>query len=245
MNISLILTAAGLSTRMGTNKKKEFLVVPNPLYKEQIGTTVLSACAFSFLQAFKQAPSHKFPQIIITIPENQEKAAKEALFSNALIQQFIEDLSCKLVFITGSDTRQKSIFEALKYLNKESPKTDIVLIHDAARPWISLQVINNVIETTIKNNSAVPVIPAVDTQKQVDYKKGIITTHLKREEIVSVQTPQGFSFPELYKANLLAIKENISCTDDSQLWDIYNNPVHICNGSIENKKITYLTDLEG
>lgn len=242
MNISLILTAAGMSTRMGTNKKKEFLVVPHPLYDAQRGTTVLSACAFTFLNTFLKSQSYKVPFLLITIPKDQDENAKEALFSNKLIKSLVKELSCEIVFIYGAETRQESIFNALEYLKKTNT-SDYVLIHDAARPWISTEVIENVIDKMIEHESAVPVIPSVDTQKQIDYEKGIIINHLKREEIVSVQTPQGFNFTKLYNANIQAIKDKITCTDDSQLWARYNNPVHICDGSVENKKITYLSDL--
>ncbi|MCR5762606.1 MAG: 2-C-methyl-D-erythritol 2,4-cyclodiphosphate synthase [Treponema sp.] len=241
-NIFLILAAAGSSTRMGMGIKKEYI---------EIGQgTVLSQSAKAFLLATenKQSISH----IIITIPKDNEELAKRALFADESVYNLLKKIPYS--FIPGGNSRQESVYNALRHikalienLSSEVQQKAIVLIHDAARPFVSEQIITDTIACTQKYGAAVPYIPAVDTQKIIT-EDGTIQTHLKRSSIAAVQTPQGFLFLPLLECHEQAILIKKEFTDDTEIWDAYpditgNRKVHIVPGNIQNKKITYAKDI--
>ncbi len=222
----VIITAAGSSVRMG-GKKKEFL---------PLGTgSVLSSSVKTFLNF--NNPNFKLQKLIITIPKE-----------NYSIQDFKEklnDIPAELVdnilFVKGGDSRQISVFNALDSVKELN--IDYVLIHDGARPFVTTEVINEVVEGVIKNNAVTPGIPPVDTIKQIN-KKNIIIKHLERKSLVCVQTPQAFDFKKLYKAHIKANKDKKEYTDDTEIYAKYSGKVSIVQGDVKNIKITYPGDLE-
>ena len=216
-SIAVIITAAGSSTRMGGSVKKEYL----PLGKG----TVLSAS----IKAFETALNN--PEIIITIPPfGLEDAQKAIVGYNAS-------------FVEGGATRQKSILNALEHIKKSGEQPDYILIHDGARPFVSVKVIQNVIAGTIQYEAAAPGIKPTDTIKEIN-EEGFITKHLERRLLTSIQTPQGFVFEKLYDAHKKAAADGHDYTDDSEIWGKYVGPVKLVEGDINNKKITYPGDLE-
>ncbi|MBO7583760.1 MAG: 2-C-methyl-D-erythritol 4-phosphate cytidylyltransferase [Treponema sp.] len=217
--IAVIITAAGSSTRMGGTQKKEYL----PL-KEG---TVLSACVKAFETASK---------IIITIPAGDEQQALKAINPT-------DELNSKLEFVTGGTTRQKSILNALEHIKKSAEQPQYILIHDGARPFVSQEVIQNVIAGTIQYEAAAPGIKPTDTIKQIN-SEGFIVKHLERSLLTAIQTPQGFVFEKLYEAHKKAAKDDYEYTDDSEIWGKYAGPVKLVEGDVNNKKITYPGDLE-
>ena len=225
-SICIIITAAGSSTRMGGSVKKEYL----PLGKG----TVLSAS----VNAFEDACKNRFDllKIIITIPANNEEQALKAINPT-------DELKKKLAFVTGSDTRQKSIFNALEYVAQSGELPKYVLIHDGARPFISPDVIQNVISGTVEYGAAAPGIKSTDTIKEID-DKGFIVKHLERSHLTAIQTPQGFVFEKLYDAHKKAAADAREYTDDSEIWGKYAGPVKLVEGDPKNIKITYPGDLE-
>ena len=119
---------------------------------------------------------------------------------------------------------------------------DAVLIHDGARPFVSKKIIDDVISSLEKSGAAVPGVPAVDTQKQVD-ENGKIVAHLERSKIFAVQTPQAFQFAPLLEAHKKASADGRVYTDDTEIWGQYCGDVYISYGETTNKKITYKEDL--
>ena len=215
--IAVIITAAGSSTRMGGTIKKEYLPLGDG--------TVLSAC----VKAFETALDN--PEIIITIPPfGLEDAQKAIVGYNAS-------------FVEGSDTRQKSILNALEHIKKSGEQPDYILIHDGARPFVSYQVIHNVIAGTIQYGAAAPGIKPTDTIKEIN-EEGFITKHLQRRLLTSIQTPQGFVFEKLYEAHKKAAADGHDYTDDSEIWGKYVGPVKLVTGDPKNIKVTYPGDLE-
>ena len=234
MNLSLIITAAGLSTRFGTGSKKEYL----PLTIDGKNGTVLSHCLDSFLK------TKLFSNIVITIPKNQQENAKNALKNSSFYNELFTSTNFSFAFEEGGKSRQDSVFCGLKKIEKMAKITpDAVLIHDGARPWITENIINAVIEKVLLFGAAVTATPATDTQKEVD-KNGKITKHLRRENIFAVQTPQGFLFAPLLEAHKKACNDGNIYTDDTEIWAKYCGDVYICTGDIANKKITYKEDLK-
>lgn len=231
-SLALILTAAGSSTRMGLGKKKEYLPLD--------GGSVLSTAARAFLE------TAVFSHIVITVPVNGAEEAKKNLFLDSEIKKLLQDT--ELHFIEGSDTRQKSIYNALSFLNKIIPDKCIVLIHDAARPFVTKQIIKDTIAATEKYGAAVPVIDVVDTQKEIA-SDGTIERHLVRKFIKGVQTPQGFFLNEITRCHEKALKIEKEFTDDTEIFDAFpeitgGKKVFTVKGDLCNKKITYASDIE-
>lgn len=237
----LVLAAAGSSTRMGLGKKKEYL---------ELGQgTVLSQSTRAFLQATEKA---HLSHIIITIPKDGESDARKALLKDKVLNNLLENIPYS--FVEGGSSRQESVYKALEYIDSlikddsdQEKNNAIVLIHDAARPFVTDKIIIDTISCTQKYGAAVPAIPAVDTQKIVS-SDGTIETHLQRSSIAAVQTPQGFLFNKLYECHKHASLLKKEFTDDTEIWDAYpditdNKKVHVVNGDVQNKKITYAKDI--
>lgn len=228
-SLALVLAAAGSSTRMGLGKKKEYLPMN--------GGTVISCAARIFLE------SADFETVIIAIPKNGQKDAEAALFSDPEVQYLMDGRN--LIFAEGGDTRQKSVFNAIRAIPK---KDSIVLIHDAARPFVSKEIIEKTIEAAELYGAAVPAVAPVDTQKEINGDKTIVR-HLVRKDLCAVQTPQAFLLEPLIACHRAASLENFEYTDDTEIWDNYpeftgGKKVHVVEGSRDNKKITYIQDIE-
>tara|TARA_Y100000739_G_C20567742_1_gene446200 strand:- start:640 stop:1323 length:684 start_codon:yes stop_codon:yes gene_type:complete len=143
----------------------------------------------------------------------------------------------KVKIIEGGDTRQSSIYNALAQTNSN---TKYVCVHDAARPFVSRELIEKLIYE-LKNCKAVTVgHKSTDTLKE--YSDGIVTRTLDRKKIWQVQTPQAFAKEVIVNAYELAKKQNILATDDSSLAEKAGYQVKIINDSSINFKITTQED---
>jgi len=217
MTKAAIITAAGSSSRMRGRGKKELTILK--------GRTVLDRAVLPFVL------SEEFDHIIVTYPEGKLDAVRKALHR----------INFPILYIQGGSTRQESVFNALKELNRI--ETDLVLIHDGARPYISVDLILRVLNETIDRGNSTPVTPSVSAMKVLN-QQGDIEHHLVRSRTVSAQTPQGFSFPEILEAHEKALKDGSSFIDDSEVWSVYIGPAHTVPGDPGNEKITYPRDLE-
>lgn len=142
--------------------------------------------------------------------------------------------------VVGGHTRQDSVLRGLEALAKDPP--DYVLIHDGARPCISAEVIDRVIDALKKGAAGVlPAVPATDTLKR-RHPDDTIAETVDREQIVHAQTPQGFIFEQIFKANRQFSHQTV--TDDTELLSMLGFPVKIVKGDTQNIKITHAQDLE-
>lgn len=140
-------------------------------------------------------------------------------------------------YCIGGGTRQKSVFNALSQIKN----ADYVLITDAVRPFVSKELIQNVIhELRSGERGVIPAIPMHDTIKKI--QNGYIVETLNREEIFSVQTPQGFDFEIIKNLHQKYKDENFS--DDSLLFEMEKIPVKMILGEKSNIKITTPEDLK-
>ena len=252
---ALVLTAAGSSTRIGTGEKKEFMPLENG--------TVLSTACFKFLNTLKE----KLSIIVITYPKGKKSQTEAALFCDSRIKQLSEECATRVLFAEGGGTRQDSVRNALEAVAEFCESgADYVLIHDAARPWVTPEIIEDACITAQKYGSAVPAVPATDTlavakpalgadgSASGDNSGGLsnnantsdktIASYIDRSTAFCLQTPQCFAFKELLEAHRKAAAENRSgCTDDTTVWAAYCSPVHLSKGSPANKKITFAADL--
>ena len=133
-----------------------------------------------------------------------------------------------------------------------------VLIHDGARPWIRGELIERIIDAVINCGAVIPALPLTETPKLLhpaggspmkddSLFMGLIKQHLRRAELCTAQTPQGFKFPEILAAHLKAReredRENFDYTDDAEVWGEFIGEVAVIRGDPDNRKITYPEDL--
>ena len=222
MNIALIL-AAGSGTRMGnTNKPKQFLSIYN---KPLIVHTI---------EAFEM---HDDIDMILIV-------TNDTYIDDVKIWCKQYDLTKVQYIVAGGSSRQESVYNGLKKLEKIGAKNDdIILIHDAARPLISQTIITDNIESCKKYHAVDTVIPSSDTIiRSID--KETICEIQKRSEQYQGQTPQSFTFKVINDAHEYAKSiNNTETTDDCRLVLNMGKEVHLVNGSKLNFKITTFDDL--
>lgn len=227
---AVVITAAGSSSRLGLGVKKEYM----PLGKG----TVLSQAAKAFLKAIPT----KF--LVITHPENQKEDAERALFADSEMKTLCQNT--KVIFTSGGKDREESVFCALRALEEAKfSGAGIVLVHDGARPFASVELIQRTAKAAEENGAAVPALEPVDTQKEID-ADGRIVRHLKRSSLAAVQTPQAFRFEPFFSAHKKARSSEEIFTDDTEIWDKFSGlfAIKTVKGDEKNIKITFAKDLE-
>ncbi|MCQ2587472.1 MAG: 2-C-methyl-D-erythritol 4-phosphate cytidylyltransferase [Treponema sp.] len=231
--IAIVITAAGSSTRMGGGIKKEYMSLGSG--------TVLSNSIKAFVDAFNKIDnSYKISHLIITTPVNGTIGAAEAVTA---FFGFDSEIQEKVEYVQGGYTRQRSVFNAITYLENHSVKPDYVLIHDGARPFVSERIILDVVDATLNYGASAPGITPTDTIKVIN-EEGFIVQHLERRLLTAIQTPQGFDFNKLAAAHHKASSDGKDYTDDTEIWSKYCGKVKYVEGDSKNIKITYPGDLE-
>ena len=210
MKISCIVVAAGKGTRakLGYNKA----------YYDLGGKTVLETT----LRALMDSPADEIVPVI-----SKDDAE--------LYARLIPPLPKLKAPVFGGDTRRDSVYSGLTALPSD---TDIVLIHDAARPFVTKEIIEAVIRDAAAYHSAVICTPITDTVKRVDGAMNAVATE-DRRALVTVQTPQGFDFGMLKKAYEILPSDELA-TDDAYLFEKCYGSVHLttASGAEKNKKLT-------
>lgn len=258
--IAAVITAAGSSTRMG-GTKKEYLPLRGPKRGDTWGgggtldqggtagrgdaldrgglaghedTTVLG----SAVSVFSDSP--RIGLIVITVPANADDGEYAA--RRALPERLWNENRPSIVFVPGGGTRRMSVHHALSTLLGFGPA--YVLIHDGARPWLSLSLVERVIDAVLLYDAAIPVLPVSETPKEIE--NGFVKRHLKRDSVAAAQTPQAFAFKPLLAAHEKAAENELrgrEYTDDAEIWGEFVGPVAIVNGDRANRKITFPEDV--
>lgn len=211
MQITAIITAAGKGARAG-------LKINKVLNLSEDGKTVLERASAPFDE------DERVTELIFTASEEDyDKILK--------ISQTFKTPS---VVIKGGQTRTESVKAALEKANGE-----FVLIHDAARPFVTAQIVDNCIKTLLVRGSAITCAPCVDTIANISPDGAITGT--SRYDKRAVQTPQGFITCDIKKAFSL-IKEDDVFTDEAGVYCKYIGRAYPCEGSRENIKLTYPED---
>ena len=155
-----------------------------------------------------------------------------------------DGLRKRVHLVEGGEHRQQSVANALAAISANAE--DIVLVHDAVRPFVSEDVIEQVIKAAEKYGAAIAGMPAVDTVKQVDRtaEGAVITATIPRERVVMAQTPQGFRYGVLKKAFDEASADGFLGTDEASLIERAGGEVAVVMGSPRNIKITTPADME-
>lgn len=215
---SVIIPAAGQGKRMGTSIKKQYLKIGN---KPIIAHT---------LEKFIQ--SKWIHEIIVVIAEEDR-----GYMNNEILNKYNFNKQIKLVI--GGKERQESVYNGLINI---SNKTEVVLIHDGARPFISEEEIQKVIEGVWTYGACIVGVRVKDTIKMID-KEGYIMDTPDRSKLWSIQTPQGFKKEIILKAHKKAKEDKYLGTDDGVLVERLGYRVKIIEGKYENIKITTTDDL--
>jgi 2-C-methyl-D-erythritol 4-phosphate cytidylyltransferase len=186
------------------------------------------------LEQFAQVP--EVSDVYIAVRENETRRLRDFLSAQRLRPH--------MHVVLGGDHRQHSVANALGAVN--SAANDIVLVHDAVRPFIDREIIVNVIESAAKYGAAIAGLPAVDTIKQVERtaEGAIITSTIPRERVVMAQTPQGFRYELIKRAFDDAAQDGFIGTDEASLVERAGHKVAVVMGSPRNIKITTPSDLE-
>jgi 2-C-methyl-D-erythritol 4-phosphate cytidylyltransferase len=226
MSVFVILPAAGIGTRMAATTggaPKQFLQLK--------GLPIL----IHSLRAFLGVP--RVSAIYVSVRNSEQKRVADLIAEHGL--------SDRVTVVTGGDTRQESVANALTAL-PSTAEDDIVLVHDAVRPLIDSATISRTIDAIEKHGAAIVGMPAIDTIKQVERTAdgALITATIPRELIVHAQTPQGARVPLMRKAFADAAADEFIGTDESSLLERANIPVYVVSGSSRNFKVTQPGDLE-
>ncbi len=213
MKISVILACAGSGNRMNLGYNK--------LRYEVSNMSIFEMTLSKFIR-------DDISQIIVTTSE------EDLEYFKSKTKGFEKDIK----FVLGGKERSDSIFNALQEIDKD---TDLVVIHDGARPFVTTQILDDAIDTAIKYGSAITCVSPVDSIRIMD---GDSTSTLDRDKVLLVQTPQIFKYDSILRAYALARNDNnLNYKDDASLYEHYIGKVYITNGSKDNIKITTKDDL--
>jgi 2-C-methyl-D-erythritol 4-phosphate cytidylyltransferase len=215
MTYQVILPAAGQGKRMGAGKNKLLL--------ELEGIPVI----IHTLKVF--AEDDRCSEIILAISPQDETQFKD------LLNKY--EIHKDIRFVQGGSERQHSIHNALKTVDSDG----IILVHDAARPFIQKEYIHRLIETASRTGAAIIGVPAKDTMKIVI--DGAVKDTVERSSLWAVQTPQAFRISLLKKAYEQAERENFIGTDDASLVERLPFSVTMVEGNYDNIKLTTPEDL--
>jgi 2-C-methyl-D-erythritol 4-phosphate cytidylyltransferase / 2-C-methyl-D-erythritol 2,4-cyclodiphosphate synthase len=210
--IVALIVAAGIGSRAGGDLPKQFrLVAGEPMLRHSYA-------------AFNIHPS--IAGIFVVIGGGQEEMTKEALAGMPLP-----------ALITGGASRRDSVRNGLEAINDQGG-ADYVLIHDAARPFVSRRIIDALIEALATTAGAVPVLPVIDS---VAYGSDIMGSTVPRENLNRIQTPQAFHFADILSAHQgwNAAEE---ASDDARMLMRYGGEVALVEGEEALAKLTFAED---
>ncbi len=215
MQYEVVLPAAGSGKRMGAGHNKLFL--------QLAGKPILAHT----LLVFEQDPNCTGIWIAV---KDEERDVVQALLKEHRISK-VKGLP------TGGEERQHSVYSCIKQMKN----VNIVLVHDAARPFITEPIIKQLAETAYFQGAAIAGVRVKDTMKVV--RDGIIEETIDRELLWSIQTPQAFRFNLLAEAENVAEKIGFLGTDEAMLVERLGHKIHIVESSYENVKMTTKEDL--
>jgi 2-C-methyl-D-erythritol 4-phosphate cytidylyltransferase len=222
--IAAILPAAGMGTRMGAETPKQFLDLD--------GTPIV-------IHSLRRIASCALITDILVATRADEMARLLDLIARENFKQTVRVLK-------GGDSRQDSVGAALREVRND---TEIVLVHDAVRPFVTTEQITRVIEEARRCEAAILGIPAMDTVKEVKRASlpedvALITGTIPRERVVLAQTPQAFATKLLTEAFNRAAADGVNASDEAGLVERMGHDVHVVLGSERNMKITRPADME-
>ena len=207
-----VLVAGGNGSRMKSDVPKQFMLLKNkPLLVYTIE---------SFLQADVEI------NIILVLPEHHLETGKE------IVTQFLNGK--EIIITSGGATRFHSVKNGLMQIQEDS----IVLVHDAVRSMVSVDLIQRSLIEVIDKKAIIPAISSKDSVRLLDGEKN---KSISRESVMLVQTPQTFYSVDLKKA--FEVEFNDSFTDEASVMEAAGHQIYIIAGDENNIKITHPIDL--
>ena len=219
VRVIALIPAAGMGKRMGAAINKQYLLLNN---KPIVAHTIA---------VFENAPF--VDDIYLIVPEAEIPYCREHV-----VERYGFGKVRKIV--AGGAERQNSVLNGLRAVN-EPGSDDVVLIHDGARPFIPLPVLEQTAAMAVVRDGVLVAVPAKDTVKIV--RDGVIKGTPARESIWLAQTPQAFRYGTIRAAHEAAEAEGFAGTDDAMLVERLKKEVHIVMGDYRNIKITTPEDL--
>jgi len=219
MKVTAIIVAAGEGLRIGGKVPKPFL----PL----CGRAVVLRTLDRFFS------TRSVGKIILVIAASERSRCERMLRADAALGQR------PWVLQSGGATRQESVKAGLEELDAD---TDVVVIHDGARPFVSAALIDRCVESAKQDGAVAVGLPARDTIKTVSDDRWVLSTP-DRTALWEIQTPQAFRRELIVQAHDWARREGVAATDDAMLVERMGKPVKIIEGETTNLKITLPDDL--
>jgi len=218
-DVGVVIVAAGSGTRIGGETPKQFL--------EIAGVPML----LRSIRPFARHPS--VAHVVVVLRASDAAAPPAWLFQHA---------GEMLSVVAGGTERSDSVAAGVAAL---PAACEVVLVHDAARPFIGAELIDRVIDAARAGHAVVPALAVTDTIKEMDAADpSRIVRTVPREQLRSVQTPQGFPRGILEGAHALARREGRKGTDDAALVEQAGGTVRVVDGDPRNMKVTTPEDLE-
>jgi 2-C-methyl-D-erythritol 4-phosphate cytidylyltransferase/2-C-methyl-D-erythritol 2,4-cyclodiphosphate synthase len=214
VHVTAIIAAGGRGARLGHAQPKQLLVLG--------GRTILQHS----VEAFVRSP--RITDIVVALPS--DVAAEPPAY--------LRGAAKPIHVVEGGERRQDSVARAFA----AATAADVVVIHDAARPFVSDDVIARTVDAAAEHGAAIAALAATDTVKRGDAQRVIVGT-VPRQEIFLAQTPQAFRSGVLRDA-LRQADGAADATDEAMLAEQAGHPVHLVDGDARNIKITTAADLE-
>ena len=214
----VIIVAGGKGLRMGSDIPKQFLPIG--------GKPVLMRT----LERFREYSENL--QIILVLPEAQQAYWQE------LCSKY--DFKVEYTLDNGGETRFHSVQNGLAKIPDDA--LGVVGVHDGVRPFPSINVIHRCYETARKAKAVIPVIPIVETVRELTGTGSVSSITVPRDKYRLVQTPQTFDIQLLKAANRQPYNDGF--TDDASVVESYGHPITLVEGNRENIKITTPYDIK-
>ncbi|WP_297429404.1 2-C-methyl-D-erythritol 4-phosphate cytidylyltransferase [Clostridium sp.] len=214
--VSAIVLAGGRGKRMGYAQSKQYI--------DLSGKPILYYTLKQFIK------NDQIDKLILVVPEDEKEYCKSQVLDKYELR--VDGL------VAGGNERQDSVYNALV----EVKSSDIVLIHDASRPFVSQKIISDAIKYARIYKAAAPGVMPKDTIKVKGDDNFSVET-LIRSNLVAIQTPQAFNFDLIYESHKEIKKRGIVVTDDTSVVEYLGNKVYIYEGDYTNIKITTPEDL--
>lgn len=212
------MPAAGRGLRMGGHIPKQFLL---------LGGQPILTHSLRVLQA-----SPAIHEIILAVPQTERQYCLDHILSDGKFGKVTK-------VVAGGAQRHDSVRHALAEVSLD---TEIVLVHDAVRPFLTEEMVRRVVEAAVEHGAAIVALPMRDTVKAVG-AGGIIERTVDRRPLWSAQTPQAFRRVWLEEGHRKALLDGIHATDDAHLVELIGKPVVVVEGSGDNIKVTRPEDL--
>ena len=219
MSTAALLLAAGAGTRLGGTEAKAFVSLGDrPMLQHSLDAIVASGV---------------IDRTVLVVPREEVELTRR-LVAGLSEMGVVEDV------VVGGETRQASVRCGLAAI---ADGVEVVVCHDAARPFASAVLFARVVEAVGSGGAegAVPVVPSPDTVKRI--ADGLVVETISRDQIAFVQTPQAFQADVLRRAHEEALRTGLTATDDAMLVEAIGSRVVVVEGEVGNFKITTPEDL--